>query len=58
MTFLRYWLAVSAVLIGFLAVWAFAPVLLFVLAVVVGLGVLSAAVIYFAHWLRALRERG
>jgi hypothetical protein len=28
------------------------------LAVVAALGVLSAAVIYFAHWLRALRERG
>ncbi len=56
--FLRYWLAVSAVVIGFLAVWAFAPVLLFMLAVVAGLGVLSAAIIYFAHWLRTLRDRG
>jgi hypothetical protein len=54
----RYWLAASAVLIGFLAVWAFAPVLLFMLAVVAALGILSAAIIYFAHWLRALRERG
>jgi hypothetical protein len=57
-TFLRYWLAVSAVVIGFLAVWAFAPVLLFMFALAAALGVLSAAVIYFAHWLRALRERG
>jgi len=56
--FVRYWLAASAVLIGFLAVWAFAPVLLFMLAVVAALGILSAAIIYFAHWLRALRERG
>jgi hypothetical protein len=57
-TFLRYWLAVSGVVIGFLAAWAFAPVLLFVLALVLGLGILSAGVVYFAHWLRALRERG
>jgi len=56
--FVRYWLAASAVLIGLLAVWAFAPVLLFMLAVVAALGILSAAIIYFAHWLRALRERG
>jgi hypothetical protein len=27
-------------------------------ALAAALGVLSAAVIYFAHWLRALRERG
>jgi len=57
-TFLRYWLAVTVVVVSGLAIWAFAPVLLFVFLLVAGLGALSATVILLARGLRSLRDRG
>jgi hypothetical protein len=55
-TFLRYWLVISAILLGAMATWAFAPVLFFVFAVLAGLGAASATMIYLARRLRAWRE--
>jgi hypothetical protein len=52
---LRYWLVISGILLGAMAAWAFAPVLLLVLVLLVGLGGLSAAMIYLAGRLRAWR---
>lgn len=56
MTVLRYWLAVTVVVVSGLAIWAFAPVLLFVFLLVAGLGALSAAMILLAKGLRSLRD--
>ena len=58
MTVLRYWLAVTIVVVSGLAIWAFAPVLLFVFLLVAGLGALSAAMILVAKGLRSLRDGG
>ena len=58
MIILRYWLAVTLILVSGLAIWAFAPVLLFVFLLVAGLGVLSTAMILLAKWLRSLRDGG
>jgi len=55
---LRLWLAVTAIVLTGLAVWAFAPVLVFVVLLVAALGVLSFAMILLARGLRLLRERG
>jgi hypothetical protein len=55
-TVLRYWLAVTVVVVSGLAIWAFAPVLLFVFLLVAGLGALSAAMILLANGLRSLRD--
>jgi hypothetical protein len=55
-TVLRYWLAVTVVVVSGLAIWAFAPVLLFVFLLVAGLGTLSAAMILLAKGLRSLRD--
>jgi hypothetical protein len=55
-TVLRYWLAVTVVVVSGLAIWAFAPVLLFVFLLVAGLGALSAAMILLAKGLRSLRD--
>jgi hypothetical protein len=40
-----------------LAVWAFAPVLVFVVLLVAGLGLLSAAMIVLARRLQSWRDR-
>lgn len=56
MTILRYWLVVSVVVVSGLAIWAFAPVLLFVFLLVAGLGALSAAMILVAKGLSSLRD--
>ena len=56
MTILRYWLLVSILVVSGLAIWAFAPVLLFVFLLVAGLGALSAAMILLAKGLRSLRD--
>ena len=45
MTLLRLWLVATAVLLAALLVWAFAPVLLFLLLLTGGLGLLSALMI-------------
>ena len=57
MTLLRFWLAVTAIVLAGLAVWAFAPVLVFMALLLVALGLAAAAMIAFARWLQALRER-
>jgi hypothetical protein len=54
---LRIWLAVTAVVLAGLAVWAFAPVLVFVALLVVALGLAAAAMIALARQLQAWRER-
>lgn len=57
MTLLRLWLiGTSLVLVG-LAVWAFAPVLVFVALLTAGLGAVCAVMIGIARALRVWRER-
>ena len=57
MTVIRLWLIGTSVVLAGLAVWAFAPVLVFVLLLTAGLGIVSAAMIGIARTLRAWRER-
>jgi hypothetical protein len=56
-TVLRLWLAGTAILLAALAVWAFAPVLVFAALVVLGLGLASVAMIALARVLQRWRER-
>jgi len=56
-TLLRLWLIGSSVILAGLAVWAFAPVLVFVLLLTAALGVASAAMIGLARALQAWRAR-
>jgi hypothetical protein len=56
-TALRLWLAASAAILALLAVWAFAPVLLFLGLLAVALGGVSAAMIGLARRLQGWRER-
>lgn len=57
MTLLRLWLAVTAIVLAGMAVWAFAPVLVLMALLLVLLGAAAAAMIALARWLQALRER-
>ena len=57
MTVLRLWLAGSTIVLAAIAVWAFAPVLVFAALVTAGLGLVSVAMIALAHVLRRRRER-
>jgi len=57
MTLLRFWLIGSAIIITALAVWAFAPVLVFFLLLAAVLGLLSAVMIWLARALGAWRDR-
>ena len=57
MTLLRSWLAVTAIVLAGMAVWAFAPVLVFMALLLVLLGAAAAAMIALARWLQAQRER-
>jgi hypothetical protein len=54
---LRLWLAATAIILAGMAVWAFAPVLVFVALLTLALGGLAAGMILLAHRLRAWRER-
>ena len=57
MTFLRLWLlATAAVVIG-AALWAFAPVVIFILLLTAVLGALSAVMVALARGLQAWRNR-
>jgi hypothetical protein len=56
-TLLRYWLVATAIILGALAVWALAPVLIFVALLVAALGVVSFAMIWLARGIEA-RRRG
>ena len=58
MSLLRIWLIATAVILAVLAVWAFAPVLVFLALLVAALGLISAAMITLARTLQAWRERG
>jgi hypothetical protein len=55
-TVLRLWLAGTAILLTAIAVWAFAPVLVFAALLVLGLGLVSLAMIGLARLLRRWRE--
>ena len=57
MTLLRTWLIGSAIIIAALAIWAFAPVLVFFVLLAAALGSLSALMIWFARALGAWRDR-
>ena len=57
MILLRYWLAGTAIVLGVIAVWAFAPVLVFVALLAAGLGLVSFAMIALARWLQGWRQR-
>jgi hypothetical protein len=54
---LRLWLVGSGVILALLAVWAFAPVLLFLALLAAALGLVSAVMIGLARRLQAWRER-
>jgi hypothetical protein len=54
---LRLWLAATAIVLAGLAVWAFAPVLVFMVLLLAALGLAAALMIVFARWLQALRGR-
>ena len=57
MILLRYWLAGTAIVLGAIAVWAFAPVLVFVALLAAGLGLVAFAMIALARWLQRWRQR-
>ena len=57
MTLLRTWLAGTAIVLAALAVWAFAPVLIFFVLLAGGLGLVSLAMIALARGLQAWRDR-
>jgi hypothetical protein len=54
---LRAWLIGTALLCAALAVWAFAPVLVFFGLLALALGVLSAVMIWFAGVLKRWRDQ-
>jgi hypothetical protein len=57
MTVLRLWLLATFLIAVCLALWAFAPVMIFVLLLTAGLGAVSALMIGLARLLRARLER-
>jgi hypothetical protein len=57
MTLLRYWLLGTALVIGGLAIWAIAPVVIFLLLLTAALGVVSFGMVALANALRNRRER-
>jgi hypothetical protein len=54
---LRIWLLATAAVLAGMALWAFAPVLLFIGLLMAALGAASALMIALARALRAARER-
>jgi hypothetical protein len=56
-TMLRLWLIGTSIILGTLAVWAFAPVLVFVLLLTAALGVVAVVMVRIARALQAWRER-
>ena len=57
MTLLRAWLIGTTIIVSALAIWAFAPVLVFLALLAGALGLLSAVMIAFARALGAWRDR-
>jgi hypothetical protein len=56
-TVLRIWLIATGVVLAAMAVWAFAPVLVFMGLLAAALGLLSALMIWIARTLQARRDR-
>ena len=54
---LRFWLIGTTIILATLAVWAFAPVLVFVGLLTAGVGLVCAVMIGLARALQAWRER-
>ncbi|HWB45734.1 MAG TPA: hypothetical protein VG900_09870 [Hyphomicrobiaceae bacterium] len=57
MRLLRLWLLATAALVTGAALWAFAPVVIFVLLLTAALGLLSAVMVGLARALQAWRDR-
>jgi hypothetical protein len=57
MRLLRWWLAATGIALAAIAIWAFAPVLVFMALLTLVLGGLAACMILLAHRLRDWRER-
>ena len=57
MIVLRIWLIATGVVLAAMAVWAFAPVLVFMGLLAAALGLLSALMIWIARILQARRDR-
>lgn len=57
MTPLRAWLAATAIVLAGMALWAFAPVLVFMVLLLAVLGLAAAVMIALARRLQAWRER-
>jgi hypothetical protein len=53
---LKIWFLATAALLAGAMIWAFAPVLVVVLLVTVGLGLLVSVIVTFARWVE--RKRG
>jgi hypothetical protein len=58
LSLLRLWLLGTALILAGLMIWAFAPVLVFLALLVVGLGIVSFASIGLARALERRLERG
>ena len=56
-TAVRLWLLGTVIIVTGLALWAFFPVVIFILLLTVALGVVSAVMIGLARLLRAWLER-
>jgi hypothetical protein len=56
MRLVRLWVAATAVVLAGLAVWAFAPVLMFIALLLAALGLVAAGMIVLARRLQAWRE--
>ncbi len=57
MTPLRAWLAATTIVLAGMALWAFAPVLVFMILLLAVLGLAAAVMISLARRLQAWRER-
>ena len=57
MTLGRLWLAATAIALAGMALWAFAPVLVFMALLLAALGLAAAAMVALARRLQAWRER-
>jgi hypothetical protein len=54
---LRVWLAATTIVLAGMALWAFAPVLVFMILLLAVLGLAAAVMIALARRLQAWRER-
>ncbi|MGD9803332.1 MAG: hypothetical protein AB7E81_00315 [Hyphomicrobiaceae bacterium] len=56
-TILRIWILATVAFLAGALIWAFAPLLVPVLMLTVGLGVIVAAIVSFARWVESKRGR-